>query len=145
MKRLTITLSAALLSLTAMAGNVSAQGYDRRVDAARVAVAEGRAYRSERDNWNRGDGDRRASQDLDRLNREVREVRVAIGDSHRTGQRIRDRFRRVLTATEHLNARFRRGDIRGWEVRRRADEIRGDLERVRRDLRRRHIGLGGWR
>jgi hypothetical protein len=79
------------------------------------------------------------------LNREVREVRAAIGDSRHAGQRIRDRFHRVLRATDNLNDQFRRGSIRGSEVRRRADEIRGDLENIRRDLRGRHIGIDGWR
>jgi hypothetical protein len=30
-------------------------------------------------------------------------------------------------------------------VRRRADEIRLELDRIRRELRARHIGTGGWR
>ena len=142
MKTLTITLSATLLALAAMTGNASAQSNDRRVDAARFAADEGRTYRT--DNWNRGDGDSRAANDLDRLNREVRAVRSAIENSRSPGRRIRDRFHRVVQETDRLNAQFRRGNIRGWEVRRRADEIRSDLDRIRRDLRGRHIGIGGW-
>ena len=112
------------------------KNYDRRVDVARVAADEARAYRPDQDYWNRGDGYRRAAYDLERLNREVRAVRLEIGDSRR--RHIRDRFHRVVRATEYLNAQFRRGNIRSWEVRRRADEIRGELEPIRRQLRRRY-------
>ena len=137
MKKQILSFSLTLLALTAIAGNSSAQGYDQRVDAARAAADEGRSNRPDRDDWNRGGGrgNRRAAYDLDRLTREVRAVRVEIGDSRRVGRRVRDRFRRVLRATDYLNDQFRRGELRGWEVRRRADEIRAELERIRFELR----------
>jgi hypothetical protein len=137
MKKQILSFSFAVFGLTAMQGNASAQDHDRRVDAARAAVDEGRAYRPDQDHWNRGDGERRAAYELDRLNREVRAVRLEIGDSRRAGQRIRDRFHRVKRATDNLNYQFRSGNLRHWEVRRRTDEIRGDLQRIRRELRNR--------
>jgi hypothetical protein len=136
MKKQILSFSLVLLALTAMA---SAQGNDRRVDAARVTANEGRSQRPDQNSWNRPDtqSDRRAAHELDRLNRDVRAVRVAIRNSRHVGSRTRDRFRRVVRATDFLNQQFRRGNIRGWEVRRRADEIRRDLDRIRWELRRR--------
>ena len=133
MKRLKLTTSTLLLALTALAGTASAQNTERRVDAARVAAEEGRSYRHDSDDWRHGD--RRTAYIIDRLNREVREVRLEIGNYR--GRYIRDRFHRVVTATQYLNQQFRRGELRGWEARRRADEIGDELERVRREFRRR--------
>jgi hypothetical protein len=145
MKKLILSFSLALLAFAGVATNASAQRYDPRVDVSRLAVDEARVYRGGHDerDWRGGEG--RAIAELERLNAEVRQVRALIGDSRSVSQRIRDRYRRVKESTESLNYQFRRGNIRGWEVRRRAEEIRLDLERIRRELRTRHIGIGGWR
>jgi hypothetical protein len=132
MKTLKLTTSTLLLALTAFAGTASAQNNERRVDAARGAAEEGRNYRHESDDWNHVE--RRTAYIIDRLNRDVRELRLEIGNYK--GQYIRDRFHRVVKATEYLNAQFRRGELRGWDARRRADEIEDELERVRREFRR---------
>jgi len=145
MKKLILSFSLMLLGFTGISINASAQGYDPRVDVSRLAVDESRTYRGDRD-WDR-DNDRRNSRvayDLDRLNREVRQVRAVI-NSRGVGPRLRERFRGVLRATDYLNAQFRRGNMRGWEIRRRGDAIRADLDRIRQELRARRIGVGGYR
>lgn len=136
-----LILLGSFVVLVGTAAQVSAQKYDSRVDVSRLANEESRTFRGDRDR----DRDGSAAANLERLNREVRQVRNAIGDSRRGMGRIRERFHRVVRATDFLNDQFRRGRIRGWEVRRRADAIRADLDDIRRDLRARHIGLGGWR
>ena len=143
MKKTILSFSLALLGLTATFRNASAQEYDRRVDVARIAVEENRTYYrgdSNRD-WDRRGS--RAAQDLERLNREVRQVRAVI-NFRGVSLRTRDRFRRVLRATDYLNEQFRRGNLRGPEVRRRADVLRAELDRVRFELRARRIGRGVW-
>jgi len=137
MKTLPIACSFALLAAVSLATNTSAQRYDARIDVPRIVNPE--RY-NERD-LRGGDWGRRARSEIDRLNGEVAQVRREIGNNR--NPRILERFRRVRIATERLNYAFQRRAIRGWEVRRRADEIRGELDRVRRELRGRY-GERGW-
>ena len=141
MKKLIATFSLALLSCTALQA-APTDRYDSRVDVSRIASDESRTYRGDRDEDNRGGW---AAAEIARLNRDVREVRMQIGESSLVGKRIRDRFHRVLDATESLNARFRRGSIRGREVHDRAEAIRADLDSIRRELRERRGEHHNWR
>ena len=130
MKKLTFALSLALLASAGFATNADAQRYDPRIDV-RATVNPGREF--DRDIRGGGDWEGRTRRDLDRLNYEVRQVRVEIGNS-RNG-RIRERFSRVRRATDRLNYAFERRIMRGWEIRQRADAIRAELNDIRRDLR----------
>jgi hypothetical protein len=137
MKKLTIALSLALLASAGFATNVTAQRYDPRIDVARSANPDyDRGFRG-------GDWEGRTRRDLDRLNYEVRQVRLEIGNT-RDG-RIRERFHRVRRAADRLNYAFERRMVRGWEVRREADEIRAELNWIRRELRMRSGGPRAWR
>ena len=137
MKKLTLALSLALLASAGFATNVTAQRYDPRIDVARAVDPDyDRGFR-------RGDWEGRTRRDLDRLNYEVRQVRIEIGNL-RDG-RIRERFHRVRRATDRLNYAFERRAIRGWEARQRADEIRAELNWIRRELRVRYGGPRVWR
>lgn len=135
MKKIILPFSLILLGLGANFVSAAPDSYDRRVDVSRLAADESQAYRGERSGRDEDWRDRRAGDDLARLNREVRQVRSLIGDSRRVGQRVRDRFHRVMRATDYLNDQFRRGGMRGGEIHRRADAIRADLDGIRRDMR----------
>jgi len=132
MKKLILPLSLVVLGLTAMTPIASAQRYEATVRAPQPAIVVTRGVPG------------RAAADLDRLNRQVREVRHeirALGG----GRRIRYQFERVVRATDFLNSEFRRGNMRGRELRLRADEVRAELNRIRRDLRFRNDGpRGSW-
>ena len=61
------------------------------------------------------------------------------------GRHVRARFYRVMRATDRLNYQFRRG-ARSWEIRRAADDIRAELQEIRRALHFRDIRRAGdWR
>jgi hypothetical protein len=137
MKKLTLALSLALLAGFG-ATTATAQRYDARVDIPRIANPDREV--DVRDERGRGDWGRRSRYELERLNAEVVQVRREIGNL-RDG-RIRERFSRVRRATDRLNYAFENRMIRGWEVNRRADEIRSELNVIRRELRARY-GLGG--
>jgi len=132
MKKLTLALSLALLASAGVAHNANAQRYDARIDVPAVINVE------RGDRGFRGDGEGRTRRDLDRLNYEVRQVRMEIGNL-RDG-RIRARFHRVRSAADRLNYAFDRRIMRGWEIRRRADEIRSELDSIRGELRMRYGG-----
>jgi hypothetical protein len=144
MKKLILPLTIALLGFAGFANTASAQRYDDRYDerdvetryeGPRVSIDLGRGRNDDRDfDRDRGRGGR-AAYDLDRLNREVRLVREEIRDAGGGGRRVRAMYSQVLRSTDRLNFEFRRGAIRGWEVRRRADDIRGRLGVIRRELR----------
>lgn len=139
MKKLTLALSLALLASASLATKASAQRYDTRIDVPgviRVERGDDRRFR--------GDWEGRTRRDLDRLNYEVRQVRLEIGNLR--DWRIRERFHRVRREADRLNYAFERRVMPGWEIRRRADEIRLDLNWIRRELRMRYSGpRGGWR
>lgn len=149
MKKLLLSLTLLALSF-AGANNLSAQGYDPRVDISRNAADQDRAYRGRGDDEivdpdDRRDGrdlrdgrDGRASGEIDRLMREVYQLRREIGDSR--DRRIRARFHNVIESSERLRSSYQRGRIRGWEVRRRGDEIRSEMFRIRQEMRARFGG-----
>ncbi|HEX8618665.1 MAG TPA: hypothetical protein VF911_13865 [Thermoanaerobaculia bacterium] len=130
MKKLILPLTIALLGFAGFANTASAQRYDERdveanYDGPRVSIDLGRGR----------DRGGRAAYDLDRLNREVRIMREEIRAAGGGGRRVRAMYSQVLRSTDRLNFEYRRGVIRGWEVRRRADDIRGRLSVIRRELR----------
>lgn len=144
MNKTSISLSLVTL-LAAGIGTASAQRATISVPVPGVTVErdyrDGRDYR---DRDYRDDRPDRSRYEIERLNGEVRQVRLEIGNSG--DRRIRYMFSRVVRATDRLTYEARRGDMRGWEVRRRAEEIRSDLYRVQRELRmRRDDRRGDWR
>lgn len=139
MKKLILALSLAVLASASVATNVTAQRYDPRIDI-RATVNPGREF--DRD-FRGGDWEGRTRRELDRLNYEVRQVRAEIGNL-RDG-RIRERFHRVRRSADRLNYAFERRIMRGWEIRQRADEIRAELNWIRRELRVRYGGPRTWR
>lgn len=146
MKTAILFLSLAVAGLPLATSNVSAQGYDPRIDAARLAPPDAsRDYqgdRGERDrNYDRRDD--RGAGELDQLNREVRDLRLEIGNSR--SERIRERFHRLKEAAASLNYQARRGTMRGSEVRRRVEDIRAGLQRLRQEIRARRSGMLGSR
>ena len=142
MKKPILPFALGVLALTFLAPGVFAERYDSRVDVSRLAADEARVYRGDR-NWHGDEG--RAAAEIAELNREVSQVRVRIGDSRNVGRNMRNRFHAVKEATDRLSYQYRRGNIRAWEVHRRVEEIRTQLDRIRRDLRGRSIGISGWR
>ncbi len=139
MKKLTLALSLALLALAAVAPNASGQRYDARIDVPAVVRIEPGYGRGPRGDW-----EGRTRRDLDRLNYELRQVRMEIRDLR--DWRIRERFQRVRRRVDRLNYAFESREMPGWEIRRRADEVRYDLDLIRRELRARYGGpRGGWR
>jgi hypothetical protein len=126
MKKLAISLSVVALSLGASINDASAQRY--RSDRATITVpVPGVVYRGGRDT--------RVAADLDRLNREVRQVRLEIRAAGGGGRRIRAQFDRVVRATDQLSYGFRRGVYGPREVRSRAQQIRAELYQVQREIR----------
>ena len=123
MKKLALSFTIIAAGLSMFAADTSAQRIFVDTPAGRV-VAGGR-------------GDRRVGYELDRLNREIRQVRYEIRAARGEGRRIRYRFDRVERAADRLNYEYRRGLARPFEVRRRIDRVRAELYDIRRDLRRR--------
>ena len=133
-----ITASLSLIAIAAGIATASAQRATISIPVPGVTVEQGdyrdardRDYRDER--YIRDDRDGRSRAEVERLNREVRLVRLEIGNSR--DRRIRSMFDRVVRATDRLTYQARGGNMRGWEVRRRADDIRAELYRVQRELR----------
>ena len=156
MKKLILPLTLTLLGFAGIASTASAQRYDDRVDGRyedrvdgryegpRISVDLGGRDRGDRGDWGNRGG--RTAADLARLNREVRIVREEIRDAGGGGRRVRAQYSEVLRATERLNAAYRRGIARGWEIRRGADDVRERLSLIRRELRFRDARRGGdWR
>ncbi len=141
MKKCSLSFTLLALLFAAGANHLSAQGYDPRVDISRNAAEQDRGYRGggdedrgDRDGRDyRGDRDGRANGEIDRLMREVYQVRAEIGNSR--NQRIRARFHSALESAVSLRSAYQRKRIRGWEVRRRADDIRAELSQIRQELR----------
>ncbi len=139
MKKLTLALSLALLASAGLSTTATAQRYDARIEVPGVVNVDREYGRGGRGDWGgRGEWGGRTRRDLDRLNYEVRQVRMEIGNL-RDG-RIRERFYRVRRATDRLNYAFEERAMPGWEIRRRADDIRDQLDWIRRELRMRYGG-----
>ena len=122
MKKLSLFLTVAAAGLTMFATDASAQRVVVETPGGRI-VAGGRG------------GDRRVGYDLDRLNRDVRQVRFEIRAYRGEGRRIRWRFDRVLRATDRLNYEYERRISSPWQIRRRIDQVRAELYEIRQDLR----------
>jgi hypothetical protein len=154
MKKLILSLSIVAAGFTGFASTASAQRYaepaiEARVDGPRISIGRpgGREYdrgydrgydgydreRGDERGWGRGRG--AVAQDLNRLNYEVRLVREEIRAAGGGGPRVRAMYRDVLRGTDRLNAQFERRSRAPWEIRRRADELRGYLNLIRRELR----------
>ena len=143
MKKLILPLLLMLLGFTGFASSASAQRYEERTDERTVETRyDGPRITISRDR----DGDRggRGAYELERLNREVRQVRDEMRQSAGGGRHVRARFYRVMRATDRLNYQFRRG-ARSWEIRRGADAIRDELQQLRRELHFRGPRRGDWR
>jgi hypothetical protein len=149
MKTLTITLAAALLGSAALAPNASAQ-WPRSGGRTEIIVERGERYERDgydrdgydrdgefrgRGDWRGGRRDARIGFEIERLYRDVLDVREEIRNMGGGGRRIRAQFHRVIRPTEILRERYRRGAISGWEARRMVEELRSDLWQVRRELR----------
>lgn len=125
MKKLTLFLTIAAAGLTMFAANASAQRIIVDTPVARFGVAHS--------------GDRRVGYALERLNREVRQLRSEIR-AYRGGRRMWFRFERVQRETERLNYEFDRRIASPWHIRRRIDRVRAEIYDLREDLRDRR----GW-
>jgi hypothetical protein len=148
MKKLILSLSIAAVGVTGLPSTASAQRYDERpliearVDGPRISIGRGDDDRG--GGWGRGRA--AVAHDLNRLNREVRQVSHEIRAAGGGGPRVRVMFRDVVRRTERLNDRFERRAGNPWEIRRRAEELRDQLQEIRRELRYRGIRRGGdWR
>ena len=122
MKKLALFFTVAAAGLTMFASDASAQRIVVETPGGRI-VAGGRG------------GDRRVGYELDRLNREVRQVRFEIRGFRGEGRRIRWRFDRVQRATDRLNYEYERRIASPGQIRRRIEQVRGELYQIRQDLR----------
>ena len=122
MKKLALYLTVAAAGLTMFASDASAQRIVVETPGARLGIGPG--------------GDRRIGYDLDRLNREVRQLRVEIR-RHGGGRRAWYRFERVQRSAERLNYEYDRRMSSPWQVRRRIEQVRAEIYNIREDLRER--------
>lgn len=144
MKKLILPLSLVLLGFTTIATTASAQRYDAEVRYEGEQRFEG----EERYEGRRGRAqivvqrgrDGRLGYDLERLNRQLRIVRGDLR-AYGAGRRIRAEYYQIARETERLNYQFRRAPRRGWEMRRRVEQLRSDLFRLQQEVRSRRGGL----
>jgi hypothetical protein len=123
MKKLALILSVAAAGSTMFASDASAQRIVVEAPGARLGLGD------------RG-GDRRVGYDLDRLNREVRQLRVEIR-RYEGGRRAVYRFERVQRAAERLSYEYDRRMSSPWQTRRRIEQVRAEISDIREDLRNR--------
>ena len=123
MKKLALILTVAAAGLTMFASDASAQRIVVETPGARLGLGDGR-------------GDRRVGYDLDRLNREVRQLRFEIRRSA-GGRRAWYRFERVQRSAERLNYEYDRRVSSPWQIRRRIEQVRAEIYDIREDLRNR--------
>ena len=121
MKKLALILTVAAAGLTIFASDVSAQRIVVETPGGRLGVGDGR-------------GDRRVGYDLDRLNREVRQLRFEIRRAS-GGRRAWGRFERVQRASERLNYEYERRVSSPWQIRRRIEQVRAEIYEIRADMR----------
>ena len=122
MKKLALSLTIIAAGLSMFAADASAQRIVVETPGGRV-VAGGRG------------GDRRAGYELDRLNREIQQVRFEIRNYRGRVPRIRNRFDRVLRAADRLNYEYNRRLAPPFQTRRRIEQVRAELYAIREDLR----------
>ena len=122
MKKLTLFLTVAAASLTMFAADASAQRIVVETPGTRARLGLGHP------------ADRRVGYDLDRLNREVRQLRNEVR-GHRGGRRMWFRYERVQRAAERLNYEYDRRMSSPGQVRRRIDQVRAEIYDIRQDLR----------
>ena len=120
MKKLALFLTVAATGLTMFAADASAQRIVVETPGARLGIGD------------RG-GDRRVGYDLERLNREVRELRFEI--RRYGGRRAGYRYERVQRAAERLNYEYDRRAASPWKIRRRIEQVRAEIYAIREDLR----------
>lgn len=133
MKGLTLLLS---LALFAFALNAAAQNNVPRVDAARAAIDNSREYRGDQEFRNDREMQKaniRVGYEIDKLNSEVRQLRVEIGNS-RNGK-IRARYDRLNRETDRLTAAYKQNRIRLSEAWKQAQDLRAEVVRIRQMLR----------
>ena len=124
-------------AILAFALNASAQRDEARIDSARAAIDETREYRGDRDFRQDREFQKsniRAGYEIDRLNSDVRQLRYEIRGT-RTGPGIRERVERLNRDTDRLTALYRQNRLRSWEAYRRAEDLRGEVKRIRWILR----------
>ena len=120
MKKLTLFLTVAAAGLTMFAADASAQRIVVETPGPRLSVGR--------------PGDRRVGYDLDRLNREVRQLRNEVR-AYRGGRRMWFRYERVQRSAERLNYEYDRRISSPWQVRRRIEQVRAEIYAIREDLR----------
>ena len=120
MKKLAVILSIAAAGVSLFAADASAQ----RI----IVETPGRLVASH-------SGGGRAAYDLDRLNREVRQVRYEIRAYRGEGRRIWARYGQVQRAADRLNYEFDRRLSPPWQIRRRIEQVRAEIYAIREDLR----------
>jgi hypothetical protein len=120
MKKLALFLTVAAAGLTMFASDASAQRIVVETPGARLGLGPG--------------GDRRIAYDLDRLNREVRQLRFEIR-RYAGGRRMWYRFERVQRSAERLNYEYSRRIASPWQIRRRIESVRAEIYDIREDLR----------
>ena len=122
MKKLALSLTIIAAGLSMFAADASAQRIVVDTPGGRI-VAGGRG------------GDRRVGYELDRLNREIQQVRYEIRGFRGGGRRIHYRFDRVLRAADRVNYDYSRRLAPPYEIRRRIEQLRAELYAIREDLR----------
>ena len=122
MKKLALALTIVAAGLSMFAADASAQRIVVETPGGRV-VAGGAG------------GGRRAGYELDRLNRELQQVRFELRTYRGRVPRIRYRFDRVLRAADRVNYQYNRRLVPAFEIRRRVEQLRAELYAIREDLR----------
>lgn len=128
MKKIALFLTVAAAGLTMFAADASAQRIVVETPGARLGMR----------------GDRRVGYELERLNREVRQLRFEIRAYRGEGRRIRWRFERVQRAADRLVYDYDRRLSSPWQLRRRIQQLQGEIDEIRRDMRFRG-DRRGWR
>ncbi|CAA9235295.1 MAG: hypothetical protein AVDCRST_MAG42-1791 [uncultured Chthoniobacterales bacterium] len=131
MKKLALSLTIIAAGLSMFAADASAQRIVVETPGVRLVPGSGR-------------GDRRAGYELDRLNREIQQVRFELRTFRGGVPRVRARFDRVLRAADRLNYEYNRRVVPPYETRRRIEQVRAELYAIREDLRSRGDRRDRW-
>ena len=120
MKKLALILAMAAAGLAMVPGDASAQRIVVETPGPRLGLGH--------------PGDRRIGNDLERLNREVRQLRHELR-SFRGGRRMWFRYERVQRSAERLNYEYDRRVSSPWQIRRRIEQVRAEIYAIREELR----------